>query len=1005
MNLFSGRYADLKDTFIDFIKTLKQNPLDKVLIVLPSQRLAADLKKGLAHNLGCVSALYFTDFTHLADNINMRAAGDYKPLQKASPLQNFIIKNILEDYGQTASRGYCAALKAAFLDLSGALAAPEDLLNLAQESETLTEEQKNDLKTLAVFYEKYLKRIQNDTSYTYAQMFLRAAQEAAQSNYLKEFKHIIFYGSYDFTGLQLELFNAVRESCPVTVFFPYEPNPACNFAKKVYEGYMLGKAAQSQKIPTPQTPINTFCQNIFKADGQEVTDADIKIISVSGTAAEVQSAAKEILRLKEEQNIDFEDIALTARTFEPYRGDILNILEQNKIPVNATLETPLLQDPFAAFIFNLFNLEKNNFYRDDVCAVITSPYFKEREDIWPSLVKGIGVSAGFQQWADLLPLAKEQDPAARLQAFLNKIKNSLEQLNAVGNFEELSQLAGDIINTYADTQEAQKSAEPALQTILKFLEQLAQFKTVRPMAKRGEFLEEFTALIKEATLNKVSPAQRGVTAADIMALRGQTFKAVIIMGLNEGLLPAQPAHDPVLKDEYRSLMQTLGYPLHKRADRYDEEKLLFYFALSAARQSATFIYQRSGEDGKPKIPSLYLTQALRVMGQDLNKNNSFVLSRRPAESYAQWPAVYLNKTEAQLLTCLSSAKNKPLLLAQTDENAKEFNLQNIAASAALNAQANLTDFDGFIGAGNSIAAELEVRGISPSDLQNLYKCPARYLFDKITLKEEDIPFERGALSPLKKGTLYHKILENFYSYAAQNNLFDKLFAQGAKDILKQFTDEHLNKQNYRQYGMYPVVWDMTAREMEEFLSNLVAKDLENIQQSGLYPALFELRRDAEVSFENQAVKLRGTLDRIDISKDGKSYAITDYKTKKESASMEKAIFTKSVLQPPLYFEMAKTLPELKDYSPQSMTLLGIEAQGNTAKTLAYDEYLALRPRVSAMLAFILNLLKQGIFIINPCEESCKNCRFESACRKAHTATDRRCKNTKEAKKLREYHAA
>jgi hypothetical protein len=143
---------------------------------------------------------------------------------------------------------------------------------------------------------------------------------------------------------------------------------------------------------------------------------------------------------------------------------------------------------------------------------------------------------------------------------------------------------------------------------------------------------------------------------------------------------------------------------------------------------------------------------------------------------------------------------------------------------------------------------------------------------------------------------------------------------------------------------------------------------------------------------------------VDISKDGKSYAITDYKTKKESASMEKAIFTKSVLQPPLYFEMAKTLPELKNATPQSMTLLGIEAVGNAAKTLPYDEYLAMRPRVSAMLAFILSLLKQGIFIINPCDESCKNCRFESACRKAHAATAKRCKNTKEAKKLREYHA-
>jgi len=153
------------------------------------------------------------------------------------------------------------------------------------------------------------------------------------------------------------------------------------------------------------------------------------------------------------------------------------------------------------------------------------------------------------------------------------------------------------------------------------------------------------------------------------------------------------------------------------------------------------------------------------------------------------------------------------------------------------------------------------------------------------------------------------------------------------------------------------------------------------------------------------VKLRGKLDRVNISKDGRNYSITDYKTKKESSSMERAIFGKGVLQPPLYFEMAKTIPQLKDATPLSMTLLGIEANGNPAKTLDYGAYTDMRPKAQEMLAFILNLLKAGIFIINPSEDSCKNCRFESACRKAHSATNRRCKNTKEAKKLREYHAA
>jgi hypothetical protein len=57
-----------------------------------------------------------------------------------------------------------------------------------------------------------------------------------------------------------------------------------------------------------------------------------------------------------------------------------------------------------------------------------------------------------------------------------------------------------------------------------------------------------------------------------------------------------------------------------------------------------------------------------------------------------------------------------------------------------------------------------------------------------------------------------------------------------------------------------------------------------------------------------------------------------------------------------------------------------------------------------MLEYLLDLAKEGLFIITPGSENCKNCRFETACRKAHGAALARSKNSAAAKKLKDYHA-
>ena len=993
MHLYTGHPAALKEAFLDFIKEHKKNPFDKALVVLPSRRLEAALKQGAAAHTGCVSAVYFMDFLQLASSIN--AGG--RPLLPSTYKQDFAIKDILQKYGISAGRGHVSALKNTFRDLAAAAVGPGELVNLKNDDALLTPQQKEHLGMLTVLYNEYLESLKTPDYNTYYELFQSAAANAANAPFLGGFKRIIFYGFYDFTAIQFELFKNISESFDISVFFPYENNPAYKFAKNFYEVNLLPRAKKIISLPAPQTPLYNLAARLFETvPAAAPQDAPVKITSVSGPAAEIEAAAKEILFYKENLGIDFKDIALTARSMEVYKNDILNILNQNQIPCNISFDTPLLQSPLATFIYNLLRIAKNNFYKDDVLAVLTSPYFKNRRSDWAGIIKNIGVTAGYAQWLDLLPLSAGKESAREIAKFLEEAKNLLARLEEADSFENLSALAAEVIERYTDTSALTKPEQNIFAAVQDILAQIKTFTQVRPKAQRGEFLEEFSNMLKEQTFTTAQNARGAVAAADIMALRGQDFKAVVVMGLNEGLLPAPAQEDPVLKDIYRKTLAALGFLIRARQDRYDEEKLLFYFALSSAAQNISLIYQRSGDDGKPKIPSLYLNRVLALLGQDMENNKNFVLSRRPGEKYKQWPAALLNRREAALYAALESPKKAAALAQIFDADEGETKL--FEAANALNAAHTLTPYDG-------ITAPIKQRAISPSDLQILFKCPARYLFEKITQKDEERPFERAALAPLAKGTLYHEILEHFYKHLKQNKLFDKIFAGGAKEVLKDFLKDFLPAKDYKKYGLYPLMWDVLRADMSAFLEHFIEEDLKLMQAAACEPAMFEEKIETEVPLKTTTVNLRGKIDRVDISSDGKTYRIIDYKTKRESAEIKKAIFEKAVLQPPLYFEMAQKHPALQGKTPAAAALLGIEAQGKINKDLSYEEYKAMRPKFIEMIEYILGLAADGSFIITPSENSCNNCRFDTLCRKAHQGTLRRAKASAAAKKLSDFHAS
>ncbi|MBO4707101.1 MAG: exodeoxyribonuclease V subunit gamma [Elusimicrobiaceae bacterium] len=1006
MHLFTGSPLALKKQFLDTLEQLKQNPLERVLVVIPSKHLEARLKTELCQKLSCLAGVSFMPLGALASEINSAAANPPLPLAEDTPLIDFKIKNLLNKNGFRANRSLAICFKNSFRDLINAEVTPEALSLVQEDEDLILDEQKTYLKQFIPLYKEFLEIQKEPGKNTYKDYFISARQNAASNTFLNSFKSIIFYGFYDLTSLHFELVKAVINSYTdiTQVYLPYEETLAYTFVEPVYNTLFLPLCKQHTKLESENNLIKTAAENIFTPNQRSTHGADIEIIKVSGEG-EVQAAAKEILKLHKD-GLAYKDIAVTFRGEGGFNAKILDVFRQNQIPVNYNFSFPLIQKPFAAFVYNLFNLDSGNFAREEVLSVVNSPFFAFRQDAWADLIQQSGVECSITQFEEMLDNNSTEQKQTLIDV-LKEIKAHLNLLKQAGSFESLAQKAKDLLlkYTYENTQTEQAET---LKKITDILETISTYSKTGECAKDGEFLEEFFSLLKEANFNKVSSAPNAVEAADIMNLRLQDFKAIIILGLNEGVFPLVPQQDPALKEVYRQslrkplrrALQNIGYLIHTTQNRYFEENFLFYLALSAAQQKAILTYKTSDLDGKTLVKSAFVTMLLNVLGKTEEDLKSF--SRRPLERLK-------NDIEQELLTKEETAA----LLALIKPDAREI-LGNLLAGEkekplfeksyfdlrALSSQNSLTDFDGIINERD--AQKIYPSYFSPSALSTLFACPAKYLFYRIAGKEKDI-FLRSEIASNKKGTLYHEILKDFYTFIKTKKDFLYISWPDMENSFNNFLDTRFSKSTTEKYGLYPLLWEIIKQEIKENLLQFLKEDLERIQKTGFVPNDFECPVKNTLNIENKPLVLQAIADRVDKSADGKESIVIDYKSKDKGITMEKLIFEKNTLQPPIYLEILN-----KDNSNcfcSEADLAFIERKIKTSfRSLTKDQFNTIKTKFIALLAFLRDLARNGTFpIYTEDKEYCNFCDFKDICRKNHLSTAKRAGKSDYFKELRKFH--
>ncbi|MBR3604120.1 MAG: exodeoxyribonuclease V subunit gamma [Elusimicrobiaceae bacterium] len=1003
MKLFYAPLRALEQKFIEYILNLQIGPEQGGLVLCPSQRVASYLQGLLLKHKPVIGNLAFKTIGQLMKELDQENIPNRKPLLPADQLQDYLLKKLLlrpdlNRYPPTP--GIISALKSSLRDLADALVEPEVLYEhwLSLPEFSLMEEQAH-LKWLLDIYRAYLGEMDKISNYrSYAQYFSQVLRAAENSAYLKGFKQIIVYGFYEFTGRQLELFNVLRRNYALSVFWVYAQHPAFAYGKKFFESNLLGLAQTVEEVNEnwAELACNSAAEYLFSGRETEKTVENMQIVSSPDLEGELFFVAKEMLRLHEEEGIRYEDMAVTARSLDPYKNLLPAVFKQNLIPLNASFSQPVSAYPLGVFLHNLLNLSRSGFGREEVLSVVQSPYFKQKNN-WRYLVFECQAQRDFSQWADLLRPSLPHYDASFLK-WLEQTKANLEFLETSLDWELLCKHVQTFLEKNIDFSSFSAQEHLIWRQWEQGLKSLLRFSCVSKQADKNEFLDELMSMFKQLGIHEVIQTSGGATVVDVMNLRGLSFKVLFVLGLNEKKFPQVLREDPMLKDYYRRILRDqLGYWINQKMERFDEERLLFFCTIEAAKQKIYFSYLRSDQDGKPMIVSGYLAEIGRLLQIPLESEKIKFITARKTQRLKQVNPTFLTQKEVTLLLATQNATSEEYeqtgLLSKELENCL-FAARQVAGIGAGNA------YDGLVKSGADIFQAQNTAGFSPSALKDLALCPMKYFFNKgLGLREREDVFSRSELAANLRGDIYHESLMDYYTLLNQQGLTGQLFETALKERVCQSLQNHYDKNSYKWFGIYPVIWDLILTDIQEKLACFVVKDAEYLK--GFVPQIFETSFEKIYAPSPQLrLKLKGTVDRIDIDWKNKRFRVLDYKSSLSGKKgLAEIMFKQVILQPFIYLILASEQPQTKGLQKDGAALLGIN-KGYARQELSQSDFENISSKAADFFSLLMKLIVSSCFFINP-SDHCQYCAYQAICRKDNFRSLLRSRHTKEFHLLQE----
>ena len=765
-----------------------------------------------------------------------------------------------------------------------------------------------------------------------------------------------------------------------------------------------------------------------------------RLLIASDTREEVQSVVRAIAAAAH-AGAPFQRMAVLHWQRGPYAALIAQQFAIAGVPTAGPPTGNLAATAVGRMVKGMVDLADGDLARDEVMRWLTScPVKADRAGYspsrWDALSRDAGVVAGIAQWRDRLErYAAGQEQAGRdpneelaegerarmeqvpkeagaLRAFMLRLHESLMQADNCRTWPHFVKWAEELNRQYLDVDALPADERENHDTLQAALQELAALD-----GEQDVTLDDFRAALDETL--KRSAAKTGALGEGVFVGSGESavgmrFDRVYLMGMVEGLVPSRPSEDPLLPEWERALA---GLPPRRGAAA---ERYAYLAATSSARVSVLTFARSNNIAQREQRPSRwFLEEASRLHGSPVYP--SMLSSPDELASLREQPWLEEVASAQDGISGLSGSRPADLhdydlhRLWRWRDSGRRISCHHLAAPESALARAlamqrarkgaGLTIWDGDLSHSSSISGRIGLSNreiFSPTRLQTWATCPFKYFLSNVLgIAALEQPEEIAAVSAMERGSLVHTTLERFIRAVQEQGTLphpDQPWSEEQRGLLMGIADKLFEDAEQRGVTGKQLLWEVAKEELRRDLLMFLEADLKLRKKYKVLPhsveAAFGFSRSERgsgpalgtvewSSAKKGTIRFRGFIDRIDVSPDGNTALVLDYKTgsSRAYASLKKDPVQRGKrLQLPVYGLAARQL--LGEGVDVQVAYWFVLSQGklSTQPTTAGRLEEMLGPFEDAV-GIISDGIGGGLFPANPGANggNCRYCDFKNLC--------------------------
>ena len=371
-------------------------------------------------------------------------------------------------------------------------------------------------------------------------------------------------------------------------------------------------------------------KELFRYSGRTYREkqSNVRIYAATNPRMEVECAAQRIRFLIRKKEYRYREIAVIASDMNLYADEIEKTFREYEIPVFMDYKRNVLLNSFVEYIRSLLAMAEQNFSAESVFRFLRTDltgFTGEELDLLENYVLALGIR-GYKKWQEKWIRRAKDTTEEELEVlnhlrvcFVEKTEDLVFVLKqrqktvrdvtlAICEFlekEEIQKQVKVLENQFTEAGELALAKEYAqiYRVVMELFDKFVSLLGDERIALK-EYRELLDAGMEEARIGVIPPSLDEVMAGDIERTRLKDIRALILLGVNDSLIPGNASAGGLISDRDRERFEERGIALAPGTrEKSYIQKFYLYLMLSKPSDQLVLTYAAVNSQGKSAHPS------------------------------------------------------------------------------------------------------------------------------------------------------------------------------------------------------------------------------------------------------------------------------------------------------------------------------------------------------------------------------------------------------------------